>query len=141
MGRSANYDHNNFISATLVILNTFGGHILIFILFPLLIIAPTALYAIFPSLAPRRTAKLVIKNQDGTKQREIVKTISSDVNTTSDKSDDAINVVTFAGLDSENEHLDITRGELALYENDDLFFGQLFKTGTQLITLQAIRVS
>lgn len=134
IGRTALYDHNNIISATLVLLNTFGGHLLISALYPLLIIAPNALYTIYPSLAPRRTAKMVIKNQNGTKQREIVKKI------TEHSHNGAVNVTTFAGLDSENEHLDIPHGELTLYENEDLFFGQLYKTGTQLIILQAVRV-
>lgn len=135
VGRTALYDHNNVISAILIILNTFGGHFLICALYPLLVIAPNALYTIYPSLAPRRTAKMVIKNQNGTKQREIVKKITDDLD------NGAVNVTTFAGLDSENEHLDIPHGELALYENEDLFFGQLYKTGTQLVILQSIRVS
>lgn len=134
VGRTALYDHNNIISAILIILNTFGGHFLIGVLYPLLVIAPNALYTIYPSLAPRRTAKMVIKNQNGTKQREIFKKINDDLD------NGTVNVTTFAGLDSENEHLDIPHGELALYENEDLFFGQLYKTGTQLIILQAIRV-
>lgn len=135
MGRTAFYDHNNVISAILIILNTFSGHFLIGILYPLLVITPNALYTIYPSLAPRRTAKMVIKNQNGTKQREIVKKITDDMD-----NNGTVNVTTFAGLDSENEHLDIPHGELTLYENEDLFFGQLYKTGTQLIILQAIRV-
>lgn len=134
VGRTAKYDNNNIISAILILLNTFGGHLLITLLYPLLIIAPNALYTIFPSLAPRRTAKMVIKNQNGTKQREIVKKI------TEHTPNGAVNVTTFTGLDSENEHLDIPHGELTLYENEDLFFGHMYKTGTQLIILQAIRV-
>lgn len=134
VGRTAFYDHNNTISAILILINTFGGHLLIFILYPLLVITPNALYTIYPSLAPRRTAKMVIKNQNGTKQREIVKKFAEDI----DNSD--VKVTTFTGLDSENELLDIPHGELALYENDDLFFGQLYKTGTQLIILQSLRV-
>lgn len=134
VGRTALYDHNNVISAILVLLNTFGGHVLIFVLYPLLVIAPNALYTIYPSLVPRRTAKIVIKNQNGTKQREIVKKIAEHLD------NGAVNVTTFTGLDSENEHLDIPHGELALYENEDVFFSQIYKTGTQLIILQAIRV-
>lgn len=76
----------------------------------------------------------MIKNQNGTKQREIVKKITNNAENI------GINVTTFAGLDSENEHLDISHGELALYENEDLFFGQLYKTGTQLVIMQAMRV-
>lgn len=152
VGRTALYDHNNVISAILILLNTFGGHVLIFLLYPLLVIAPNAIYTIYPSLAPRRTAKMVIKNQNGTKQREIVKKISENNGGGGGGGvgggggggggdGGAVNVTTFTGLDSENEHLDIPHGELALYENEDLFFGQLYKTGTQLIILQAIRVS
>lgn len=157
VGRTALYDHNNVISAILILLNTFGGHVLVFLLYPLLVIAPNAIYTIYPSLAPRRTAKMVIKNQNGTKQREIVKKINEhnggggigggiggvDIGGAGigDGGGRAVNVTTFAGLDSENEHLDIAHGELALYENEDLFFGQLYKTGMQLIILQSIRVS
>lgn len=146
VGRTALYDHNNIISAALILLNTFGGHLLVFMLYPLLVIAPNTVYTIYPSLAPRRTAKMVIKNQNGTKQREIVKKISEDnagnggSAGTGSAIGGAVNVTTFAGLDSENEHLDIPHGELSLYENEDLFFGQLYKTGTQLIILQSIRV-
>lgn len=134
VGRTAMYDHNNIISAILILLNTFGGHLLIFILYPLLIIAPNAIYTIYPSLAPRRTAKMVIKNQNGTKQREIVKKITGNLD------NGAVNIQRSAGLDSENESLDVPHGELSLYENEDIFFGQLYKTATQLIILQAIRV-
>lgn len=77
---------------------------------------------------------MVIKNQNGTKQREIVKKITDSLD------NGATNATTYTGNDSENENLDIPHGELSLYENEDLFFGQLYKTGTQLIILQAIRV-
>lgn len=135
VGRTAMYDHNNIISAVLIILNTFGGHLLIYILYPLLIIAPNALYTIYPSLAPRRTAKLVIQNQNGTEQREIVKKIRDQ------REHSTVNVTTIGGLDSENQNINFSHGELTLYENEDIFFGQLYKTGAQLILLQAIRVS
>lgn len=134
VGRTALYDHNNITSAILVLINTFGGQFLISALYPLLVIAPNALYTIYPSLAPRRTAKMVIKNQNGTKQREIFKKFNENLD------NGTVNVTTFTGLDSENENLDIPHGELALYEHEDLFFGQLYQTGTQLIILQAIRV-
>lgn len=165
VGRTALYDHNNVVSAILILLNTFGGHVLVYLLYPLLVIAPNAIYTIYPSLAPRRTAKMVIKNQNGTKQREIVKIINDAPNGAGGGAEGGIagagaaaagggvgvggdgigarpvNVTTFAGLDSENEHLDIAHGELSLYENEDLFFGQLYKTGVQFIILQSIRVS
>lgn len=148
------------ISAILILLNTFGGHVLVYVLYPLLVIAPNAIYTIYPSLAPRRTAKIVIKNQNGTKQREIVKMINEfegDGGGAGGGGEGGVgdgvgiggegnggrtlHVSTFAGLDSENEHLDIAHGELTLYENEDLFFAQLYKTATQFIVLQSIRVS
>lgn len=154
VGRTALYDHNNIISAILILLNTFGGHLLIFSMYPLLVIAPNAIYSIYPGLAPRRTSKIVIKNQNGTKQREIVKKIDEHNGGVAFAANDndgagkggnggtgaAVNVQTFTGLDSENEHLDISHGELTLYENEDLFFSQVYKTGVQLMIMQSIRV-
>lgn len=135
IGRTAFYDHSNVISAILILLNTFGGQLLINILFPLLVITPNALFTIYPSLVPRRTAKMVIKNQDGTKQREIVKKVVEE------PFNGSVNVTTFSGIDSENENLDIPHGELTLYEHEELFFCTLFKTAVQLSVLQAVRVS
>lgn len=134
VGRTAIYDNNNVLSATLVILSTFGGQFLIFFLFPLLVIAPTALFTIYPSLAPRRTAKIVIKNQNGTKQRHIVKKLL-------DKTDTGtVNVQKYNGFSADTDDVDIPRGELTLFENEDLFIGNIFQVGTKLIILQGIRV-
>lgn len=123
------------ISAILILINTFGGHLLVFTLYPMLIITPNALYTLYPSLAPRRTEKIVIKNQNGTKQREIIKKITANIDSAGIKA----NTVTIA--DNATDNLDIPHGELTLYENQDLFFSQLYKTGMQLIILQALRVS
>lgn len=130
VGRTAFYDHNNVLSAFLIIINTFGGHLLIFALYPLLVITPNALYTLYPSLAPRRTEKIFIKNQNGTKQREIVKKITANIDSTGIK----------AHSPSGADNLDIPHGELTLYENEDLFFSQLYRSGTQLIILQSLRV-
>lgn len=135
VGRTAHYDHNNVISAILILINTFGGHFLIFVLYPLLVIAPNALYTLYPSLAPRRTEKIVIKNQNGTKQREIVKKITANIDSTGIKPNPN------KASDNATDNLDIPHGELTLYENEKLFFSQLYKTGAQLIILQTIRVS
>lgn len=135
VGRTALYDHNNVISAILILINTFGGHFLIFVLYPLLVITPNALYTLYPSLAPRRTEKIVIKNQNGTKQREIVKKITANIDSTGIKANPN------TGPDNATDNLDIPHGELTLYENEKLFFSQLYKTGAQLIILQTLRVS
>lgn len=135
VGRTAMYDHNNIISAILVLCNTFGGQFLIFCMYPLLVTTPTALYTIYPSLAPRRTTKILIKNQNGTKQREIVKKIVDRIEHRS------VNVTKCNVTDAENDDMDVTRGELTLYENEDIFIGSVFKVGCQLLILQGIRVS
>lgn len=135
VGRTAMYDHNNYISAVLVLCNTFGGQFLIFCMYPLLVMTPTALYTIYPSLAPRRTTKIVIKNQNGTKQRQIVKKIVDRIEPSS------VNVTKYNGLDAENDEMDVPRGELTLYENEDIFIGSVFKAGCQLMILQGFRVS
>lgn len=135
VGRTAMHDHNNTISAILILINTFGGQFLIFCLYPLLVMTPTALYTIFPSLAPRRTTKIVIQNQNGTKQREILKKIVDRFEHSS------VNVTKYNGLDAENDDMDVPRGELTLYENEDIFIGSVFKAGCQLLILQGIRVS
>lgn len=135
VGRTAMHDHNNTISAILILINTFGGQFLIFCMYPLLVMTPTALYTIFPSLAPRRTTKIVIKNQNGTKQREIVKKIVDRFEHST------VNVTKYNGLDAENDDMDVPRGELTLYENEDIFIGSVFKAGCQLLILQGIRVS
>lgn len=134
VGRTAMYDHNNLLSAILVLVNTFGGHFIIFFLFPLLVTTPTSLYTIYPMLVPRRTTKIVIKNQDGTKQREIVKKIVDRVE------DSSVTVNSHSGQSLENEDIDSTRGELTLYESEDVFFSNLFRTACKLLILQGIRV-
>lgn len=135
VGRTAIYDHNNIISAILVLCNTFGGQFLIFSMYPLLVMTPTALYTIYPSLAPSRTTKIVIKNQNGTMQREIVKKIVDRIEYST------VNVTKYDGLDAENDDMDVPHGELTLYENEDIFIGSVFKVGCQLMILQGIRVS
>lgn len=137
VGRTAVHDNNNIISAALVVLSTFGGQFLIFFLYPLLIIVPTAIFTIYPSLAPRRTTKIVIKNQNGTKQRHIVKKLL-------DKTDAGsvdVNAHKYNEFSSDADDVDIPRGELTLFENEHLFIGNLFQVGSKLIILQGIRVS
>lgn len=101
-------------------------------MYPLLVITPTALYTIYPSLAPRRTTKIVIKNQNGTKQREIVKKIVDRIES---------NAMDAGNFNVENDDMDIPRGELTLYENEEIFISSVFKAGFQLVILQGIRVS
>lgn len=43
-------------------------------------------------------------------------------------------------ISKQNYNFSVVRGELVLYENDDLFIGTLFKVGCQLFIIQSIRV-
>lgn len=129
VGRTASYDNNNVLSAAMVILNTFGGAFLIAFLFPLLAITPTALYACFPSLVLKKTGDV----SDG--RREKMKRSSDNVEY------QPICVSKNNRLEMEQDELDIGRGELTLFENDDLFIGSVFRVGCQLLILQGMRVS
>lgn len=43
-------------------------------------------------------------------------------------------------IETEQEYLDVGRGELTLYENDDVFIGSVFKVACQFVILQGMRV-
>lgn len=117
------------MSAILVILNTFGGAFLITFLYPLLVMSTTALYAVFPSLLPMRP------EAKGEPRNEKVKRFSDNVEY------QPVRVTKNNSLDPEQDHFDVARGELTLYENEDLFIGSVFRAGCQLLILQGIRVS
>lgn len=103
VGRSKNND-NQLISAILIILSTFSGHILFLLFYPILVITPFLLNLLLP-----------LKSKKGESMYMQV-TISE-------------------GMD-----IDISRGELSLYEIDEWFIGVVFKTGCQLAILQGARV-
>lgn len=113
----------------MVILNTFGGAFLIAFLFPLLAITPTALYACFPSLVVKKIGDI------GDAKRDRIKRSSDNVEY------EPICVSKNKPFEMEQDELDIGRGELTLFENDDLFIGSVFRAGCQLLILQGMRVS
>lgn len=116
VGRTAKFDNSNIISATLVILATFSGSILFSVLYPLLIIVPFIIFGIMPSSSVNREEKKLFNDVE-------------------------YRPITVAKVDeSEEFDLDVTRGELNLFENETLFIGSAFKTGCQLFMLQGLRV-
>ena len=127
VGRTAYHDHNNFISAALVLLNTFGGAFLIFFLYPLVVMSPITLYSCFPSLIRKISSQ---SQQNG---------IASKL--TESAAHRPVVVTRYRRMDSANEDIDVQQGELTLYENEDLFLSSIFKVGGQLLTLQGVRVS
>lgn len=117
VGRTAKFDNSNIISATLVILATFSGSILFSVLYPLLIIVPFIIFGIMPATVNRQEEKKLFNDVE-------------------------YRPITVAKVDeSEDFELDVTRGELNLFENEKLFIGSAFKTGCQLFMLQGLRVS
>lgn len=114
VGRSANYDHTNSLSAFLVILNTFSSIIWFNVLYPLIIIAPFLWYGIMQSK---------IGKESTTEYRTV----------TVNKSEDFLPI--------KEIDFDITRGEVNLYENEKRFMAAAFKTAALLFVLQGIRVS
>lgn len=114
---SLHHDHTNIISAIMVLLNTFGGPILIFVLYPLIIVSSPTLYAKYESLGPKP-----IKTETKAKiPQEIL-------------NNKAANVI-------EPMHdFEIARGCLPLIENEYLFMGSLFQTGAILVAMQGLRV-
>lgn len=121
VGRSANFDHSNFISGTLVLFNTFCGQIFFLTLYGLLNTEMFALYALFPSLLRRKTKE----KKSSSNYSDIRETI---INKNDWKSD------------AQLMDFDITRGDLVLYENEHLFIGSLLKLATQIFMLQGIKV-
>lgn len=120
VGRQASiqHDHTNSISAVMVLLNTFGGPILIFMLYPLIIVSGPTLYAKYRSLAPKppksdtksKTPQEILNN----KAPHIIEPMHD---------------------------FEINRGCLSLIENEYIFIGTLFQTGATLVAMQGMRVS
>lgn len=118
MGRqNPTYAHNNTISAALVLLNTFGGAILIFFIYPLLNIFGFGLYSRFTSLIPKPYVQ--------TKNRLMANQATSD--------DDPVL--------GRHHRFELMRGDLNLYEKESTLKGNVFRTGVQLMILQGLRVS
>lgn len=57
VGTGGEFSHN-FVPATLVIINTFGSHLLMGLTLPLLLLAPFTLFVMVPSLGPKKNNPL-----------------------------------------------------------------------------------
>lgn len=119
VGRQASihHDHTNTMSAIMVLLNTFGGPILIFLLYPLIIVTGPTLYTKYRSLVPK-PAKAETKSKI---PQEILNSKPA-------------NVI------EPTHNFEITRGCLPLIENEYIFIGSLFQTGANLVAMQGLRV-
>lgn len=117
VGRSSTYDNSNYLSAFLVVLNTFAGQILINFMYPLLLLAGPNLHSKLSFLVPKSIAfNTVVAHDDDMDSQQKVP------------------------ISKQNYNFSVVRGELVLYENNDLFIGILFKVGCQLVIIQSIRV-
>ncbi|XP_017038698.1 GPI ethanolamine phosphate transferase 3 [Drosophila ficusphila] len=111
VGRTTGIGQSNVISGTLVILNTFCGPIFFFCMYSLLSTETFSLFALFPNL--------IRSCRNGGK-----------ADATTSMSDLANEAVGF----------DMTRGELTLYEYEDVFLGTGFKLATQFFMLQGLKI-
>lgn len=116
VGRTAKFDNSNIISATLVILATFSGSILFSVLYSLLNIVPFIIFGIMPATVNRNEEKKLFNDIE------------------------YVPITVAKVEESEDFDLNVTRGELNLFENEKLFIGSAFKTGCQLFMLQGLRV-
>lgn len=110
VGRSSALGQSHLVSGILVILNTFCGQIFFYSMYSLLSTETFSLFALFPNL---------IRSRSNNK---------ADAST-------ALN-----DLSTEAVGFDMTRGELALYEYEDVFLGAGFKLATQFLMLQSLKV-
>lgn len=117
VGRSANFDNSNVLSAVLVLMATFSSNLLLLIVYPLLVMFPFTIFGIFPKLSVKNFTKGKEKN---TEYKKI--TLSE-------------------GDDNEesSSSFDVTRCEINLYENEKLFIASVFQVGCKLIILQGLK--
>ncbi|KAH8348918.1 hypothetical protein KR084_012437 [Drosophila pseudotakahashii] len=111
VGRTTGIGQSNLISGALVILNTFCGPILFFCMYSLLNTETFSLFALFPSL--------IRSCRSGGK---------ADATTA------------MSDLANEAVGFDMTRGELTLYEFEDVFLGAGFKLASQFFMLQGLKI-
>ncbi|XP_037717757.1 GPI ethanolamine phosphate transferase 3 [Drosophila subpulchrella] len=111
VGRTTGIGQSNIISGALVILNTFCGPIFFFCMYSLLNTETFSLFALFPNLI--RSCK------SGGK---------ADATTS------------LSDLANEAVGFDMTRGELTLYEYEDVFLGAGFKLANQFFMLQGLKI-
>ena len=127
VGRSANSDISHGISGLLVLLSTFNANFLLLSIYPMIILFPFMIYAIYPKLS--------------------LKVFQMDKKSKEEKTADYRNI-TLTQNDDENEEskdltkidFDVTRGEINLFENEKLFIASAFKVGCQLIILQGVKI-
>lgn len=125
IGRSANFDNSNILSAILVLLNTFNANFLLLTLYPLLVLFPFMIYAVFPSL----TRRLYSTDK---KEKEVRSSEYRKITLVDPDEEDARSV--------DRSDFDVTRGEIYFLENEKLFMSSVFKVGCQLMILQGIKV-
>ncbi|EDW85727.1 uncharacterized protein Dwil_GK22996 [Drosophila willistoni] len=111
VGRTTGLGQSNVISGALVILNTFCGHIFFFTVYALLSTETFSLFALFPNLI--RSNSRLGKGDSATALSDVA---------------------------NESVGFDMTRGELSLYEYEDVFLGSNFKVATQFIMLQGLKI-
>lgn len=113
-----NFQHNGYISAALVLLNTFGGTAIIYLMYPLLCVFGSSLYARFASLIPKPHVAHVnrlVYNQPLPRK--------------------GVNHVV-----GRTHYFELERGDLNLYEKEETLKASVFRTGCQLMVLQGFRV-
>lgn len=114
-----NFQHNGYISAVLVLLNTFGGTAIVYLAYPLLCVFGSALYARFESLIPKPHVAHVnrlVYNQPLPRK--------------------GVNHVV-----GRTHYFELQRGDLNLFEKEETLKASVFRTGCQLMVLQGCRVS
>uniref|UniRef100_A0A1L8DJZ9 Putative glycosylphosphatidylinositol anchor synthesis protein n=1 Tax=Nyssomyia neivai TaxID=330878 RepID=A0A1L8DJZ9_9DIPT len=133
VGRTAYHDHNNIISAFLVIITTFCGPVLFGAIFPLISLAPFFIYSAMPNLAQHHKDVVSERHTERLKTTNNVEYRKVNIS----RADEV------TGEDEENVEVleyDITKGELNLFENEALFIGAIFKSACQLMALQGLRI-
>ncbi|XP_023175163.2 GPI ethanolamine phosphate transferase 3 [Drosophila hydei] len=119
VGRSSALGQSHLISGTLVILNTFCGPIFFYCMYSLLSTETFSLFALFPNLIKSSRNSNANNRSNGK--------ASAAATALSDLANDAVG-------------FDMTRGELALYEYEDVFLGAGFKLATQFFMLQGLKI-
>jgi GPI ethanolamine phosphate transferase 3 subunit O len=125
VGRASSSDHSNILSAVLVLLSTFNSNFLLLSIYPLLVLFPFMIYAIYPQLSMKIFSMDKKHKEEKTSDyRKITLSHADDEEATS------LNVTDF----------DVTRGEINLFENEKLFMSSALKVGCQLMILQGVKV-
>lgn len=129
VGRAANFDHSNVISAILVLMTTFNSQLLFHVIYPIIVLFPFMIYALYPKLSInlRMLEKKIKEEKPTTEYTKIT------LNGGGGGDDKDI-------LKGNQTDFDTTRGEVFLFENENLFISSVFKIGCQLLILQGAKV-